>query len=355
VTPQQLAELAEGLIRKAAAGGDAASVAAELARAGKCRVWLESSAAPPPDGVAVALPPGAPAKWLCAAANGRAVFEPKAFEPALRVAAAAIGLAAGAAPQRTNRDAFWQRAAAGEFADAEAASDAAATAGVSLAPAYVAIALYCETGETGGADAMRTLLRQAYGSGDDVAVLRRPQCVLAFVPVRREVDASNARTAAALLPRRAEKQRAGWKIGGGAGTVESPHLLAAAVASAETAMAVGRRAFGPNVVALYEGLGALRLLHEGADAGALQRFAREALQPVRAHDRKHQTELERTLRVFFETGQNVKLAAAALNVHRHTVMYRLRQIGEIGPYSLERPYDELTLRMAVAIDALHST
>jgi purine catabolism regulator len=75
---------------------------------------------------------------------------------------------------------------------------------------------------------------------------------------------------------------------------------------------------------------------------------------LRAYDEKHQTELERTLRLYFATGQNVKTAAADLNVHRHTVFYRLRQIAEISGRSLESAHDQLTLRLAIAIDALHT-
>jgi DNA-binding PucR family transcriptional regulator len=75
---------------------------------------------------------------------------------------------------------------------------------------------------------------------------------------------------------------------------------------------------------------------------------------LRTYDESHQTELERTLRVYFETGENIKVAAARLNVHRHTVLYRLRQIGEICGRSLENHHDQLAFRVAIAVDALHT-
>jgi DNA-binding PucR family transcriptional regulator len=56
--------------------------------------------------------------------------------------------------------------------------------------------------------------------------------------------------------------------------------------------------------------------------------------------------------LYFSVGENVKTAAEQLNVHRHTVFYRLRQIGEICACKLDDPHDQLTLRMAMAIDAL---
>ena len=92
---------------------------------------------------------------------------------------------------------------------------------------------------------------------------------------------------------------------------------------------------------------------EGADVERLRAFAVLTLAPLRAYDEKHQTELERTLKLYFKVGQNVKTAAEQLNVHRHTVFYRLRQIAEITGRSLESPHDQLTLRLAVAIDELH--
>ena len=123
----------------------------------------------------------------------------------------------------------------------------------------------------------------------------------------------------------------------------------------QAALAIGRRIYGSGRVAAYDELGAYRLLYEGADVERLRAFASEALAPLRNYDEKHQTELERTLRLYFKVGQNVKTAAAQLNVHRHTVFYRLRQIGEITARSLESPHDQLTLRLAVAIDELHDS
>ena len=42
----------------------------------------------------------------------------------------------------------------------------------------------------------------------------------------------------------------------------------------------------------------------------------------------------------------------ANQVHRHTVFYRLRQISEISGHDLDSAHDQLTLRTAMAIDAL---
>jgi purine catabolism regulator len=104
----------------------------------------------------------------------------------------------------------------------------------------------------------------------------------------------------------------------------------------------------------YDDLGVYPLLlRGGATSAELKAFSDRILAPLRAYDEKHQTELIRTLRLYFEVGQNVKTAAAELSVHRHTVFYRLRQIAEISNNDLDSAHDQLTLRTAMAIDALN--
>lgn len=175
-----------------------------------------------------------------------------------------------------------------------------------------------------------------------------------LVPVTREVDASNARTAATLLPKTIAKRKLTLRVSGGVGGAGSPMTAPRHLARAHNALAVGRRIFGPGRVHVHDDLGAYALLHAGATADDLRAFSVAVLGPLREYDRKHQTELERTLRIYFSCGQNVKTAAAELVVHRHTVFYRLRQIAEICRCDLATPHDQLTLRLAMAIDALHS-
>jgi DNA-binding PucR family transcriptional regulator len=173
-----------------------------------------------------------------------------------------------------------------------------------------------------------------------------------FVPASREVDASNTRTAAAMLQRNLQKKELEVRISGGVGTRTSVFELHHSLAQAEAALAIARRLYGPGRVGIYEELGAYPLLLSGGGADAMRDFAGRILAPLRTYDEKHATELERTLRLYFSVGENVKTAAAELNVHRHTVFYRLRQIGEICGCKLDDPGDQLTLRMAIAIDAL---
>ena len=378
MTPEKVVEFAEGLGRVAASGGGAKALAAyladatgtgvlvedaqwrHLATAGKgaaptsARVIVESGA----PGLAVEVRAGeAHVGWL---SLSLAAGSDSGAEYLVRLTASAIAveLARNGEPAQGRRSTFWERLIGQAYHDTNATRDDAVARGIVPAPAYVAIALELESDEpaSGGSvdrSELRALANDCFHGGDcDVGFLERGAALLIFVPAMREIDASNARTAATLLPKTLAKRNAHLRVSGGVGTVESLLHVHSSVQTAEAALAIGRRIDGPGRVAAYADLGAYPLLYEGADVARLQRFAQTVLAPLRAYDEKHQTELERTLALYFAVGQNVKTAAAQLNVHRHTVFYRLRQIAEICRCSLESPHDQLTLRMAIAIRAL---
>jgi DNA-binding PucR family transcriptional regulator len=275
-------------------------------------------------------------------------------ERALRLVAAAVAQRAGNGKAR--RGDFWERLAGAERIDEATARDEARAAGVRLAPAYLAIALELDAApESDEIAELRRLARDVFtSSGDELGFIEREGGVELLVPVPREVDASKARTAATLLPKTIAKRRAGVRVSGGVGCAAPPSESARNLQCARYALAIGRRIFGPGRVNVYDDLGAYALLYSGASTDELRDFSRRVLAPLREYDDKHQTELEKTLRLYFDNRQNVQTAAAALNVHRHTVFYRLRQIAEICGCDLGTAHDQLTLRLAMAIDVLHS-
>jgi len=289
-----------------------------------------------------------------------------AFVDALAAAVAkgdeeALRFAAAMAAERSRNGAagshaFWQRLAGGGYADEASLRESAGAVGVRLAPAYVAVSLEAEdaTGSQTTAELRRLALDVFASPGNDVAVLESAGGIELLVPVAREVDASNARTAATLLPKTIAKRKLPLRVSGGVGGAGPPISAPQHLQRARNALAIGRRIFGPGRVHVHDELGAYTMLHGGASAEQLRTFSASVLGPLRDYDRKHQTELERTLRLYFSCGQNVKTAAAELNVHRHTVFYRLRQIAEICRSDLAAPHDQLTLRLAMAIDALHT-
>jgi DNA-binding PucR family transcriptional regulator len=378
VRPEEIVDFAEALARISASRGGANALAAHLARATNGGVLLEDAqwrhlAAAGPHGIPSSargvVESGAPGKALRVCSGDQHVGWLSLFgtdsqtdaELLLRLTAAAIGveLARDSTGRRTQKGTFWSALLAGSFADATSARDEAAAHGVALATHYCVVVLEAEAAEAGSTDStlmeLRALAADAFrSSGSELGFFERETALFAFVPAVRAVDASNARTAAGLLPRSAARRKPALRLCGGVGTVESLATVARSATTAQAALAIGRRVFGSGHVAAYEDLGAYPLLYEGTDTQRLRVFAAEVLAPLRSYDEKHQTELERTLKLYFEVGQNIKTASERLNVHRHTIFYRLRQIGEITSRSLDTPHDQLTFRLAVAIDELHA-
>lgn len=389
MTAEQLVAFAEGLSRIAAAGGGPKAFAGALAQELGATVLVEDADAKhlAVAGGTAAVPAairdvvdtnGFAAQTLLRMRNGTpgaalpifvgelhlgwlAVFGDKIAEREhfIRLTASAIGveLAREAGGMRGRRRTFWEHLIGSEYHDAAAARDDAATRGITLANYYVAVALELEiSDEAHGAlehGELRRISSEAFrGTEGDVAILESGGSLTFLIPTPREVDVANIRTAASLLPHAVAKKIPGARIAGGVGERASLLSTGSSVRQATNAMIIGRRMFGTGRVAVYDDLGIYPLLFEGGGTSEWQAFAGRTLAPLRAYDEKHQTELERTLALYFSLGENVKTAAAELNVHRHTVFYRLRQIAEICGCKLENPHDQLTLRLAIAIDAL---
>jgi len=387
VTPEELVAFAEGLSRTVASGGGPRALADYLARRAAVGVLVEdaewrhvaaaggkqlpSSVRPllddPQERRFGALRNGYAGRSVAIVAGDARVGQLSifgagdldAYEHFARLTAGAIGVefAREAGGHSGRRRAFWERLISGEPLDAAAARDEAAARGITPATHYIAICLEVEIVNEDGAAADRAKLRAValealHASSADAGVLERSGMLVMFIPASREIDAANARTAASLLPRTLAKKAADVRMSAGVGTRLPFASLAESLAQAQAALSIARRLFGIGSVGVYDDLGAYPLLLAGADAKAMREFSLRTLTPLRNYDEKHQTELERTLRLYFSVGQNVKTAAAELNVHRHTVFYRLRQSGEIAECKLDDPHDQLTLRMALAIDAL---
>jgi purine catabolism regulator len=265
---------------------------------------------------------------------------------ALRLTAAAIAveLSRDAGGGKNRRKSFWDRLISRAYDDPIEAKDDATARGIALAANYVAVAIEAEGLEEAVAAAKMGELRKIAleslrtGAGDTI-VLERGGGFVFLCPAPMDVDAANVRTAATLITRAADAINAYRTVD-----------------EARESMFIARRLFGGSRVMPYDDLGVYPLLlRGGATQVELRAFCDRILAPLRAYDEKHQTELIRTLRLYFDVGQNVKTAAAELSVHRHTVFYRLRQIAEISGHDLDSAHDQLTLRTAMAIDALNSS
>lgn len=377
MTPDRIVELAEDFARVAAAGGGAKALAAHLSDAAGVGVLVEdaewrhlatagkgslpASARGLRNGSAHTVPIAAGPNqfgYLSVFAGPDGVDEDLARVVRLAASAIALELARETDGGRSRRRTFWERLLSGAYHEFSSAREDASIRGIRLAPQYVCVALEAEAADDDHASArteLRALCADTFRSIEaDVGMIERGVTLVVLVPATREVDAENAKTAALLLPKTAAKRKPGLHIAGGVSPSFNALDAQRSLQRAQTALAIARRIYGIGRVAAFDDLGAYALLYGGASAEELLALARAVLAPLRAYDEKHQTELERTLALYFSTGQNVKTTASELNVHRHTVFYRLRQINDISARSLENAHDQLTLRLAIAIDALHN-
>ena len=391
----ELLAFVDALTRVAAAGGGPKALCAQLAQTLDAPVLLEDAewrhvaisgsgaralpasarelvaraGTPGDDGVAIAAPGERAGRsfavragetilgWLTVwdALDGRTAFA------RLCANLIAVELARDSTGNRGRRRSFWERLLSRAYDDPSEARDDAAARGIALATHYVAVVIEPEGLDEAVAAQRSTEIRKIAGDvlggrgGGELVVLERGGGFVFLAPSALEVDAANARTAATMLPRSLTKAKVDVKIVGGVGRRTDVANVALSVEDAREALLIARRIFGGGRVVSHEELGAYPLLlRGGVSREELHRFAQTVLEPLRTYDEKHQTELVRTLRLFFDVGQNIKVAAAELNVHRHTIFYRLRQIGDIGGFDLDSPHDQLTLRMAMALDALSS-
>ena len=88
------------------------------------------------------------------------------------------------------------------------------------------------------------------------------------------------------------------------------------------------------------------LYHLPSERQAENRYMR-VLAELRDYDEQHHGDLLRTLEVYLDSGNALAEASSALNVHRNTLLYRLRRIEELTGLDLRSPLDRLNLHVAV--------
>jgi PucR family transcriptional regulator, purine catabolism regulatory protein len=87
----------------------------------------------------------------------------------------------------------------------------------------------------------------------------------------------------------------------------------------------------------------------------MRRFHRDTLGDLVEHDERKQGDLIRTLNGFFEANGNLAKAAADLDVHRNTLVYRLDRIKELTGLDLEDADNRLILHLALKIQKVLAT
>jgi hypothetical protein len=117
-----------------------------------------------------------------------------------------------------------------------------------------------------------------------------------------------------------------------------------AIVHAAEAALVGDRLFGPGHVTSYASAQLARFLLGSNDGAELRSLYEHAVGRLAAEDLKRERELLVTLEAYCETFSTQR-TAERLQVHRNTVLYRLRRIEEITSLDLEDGPSRLLLQL----------
>lgn len=197
----------------------------------------------------------------------------------------------------------------------------------------------------------RTIVRlnSALGNGLSALALpaptmRRDDGLLAYLPLREH--GPRGREIAEKLRTRLANDIPGILIALGK---EAPSVAtwSRSLREAEQAMLLGRQLLDSGRVLDFGDLGVYRLLVLLRESPELWEFYRTTLAALADYDQKQRAELLKTLDVFFASLGNLAQTAEALHVHRNTLLYRLKRVGEISGLDLEDPEERLALWLAL--------
>ncbi|MEY9954244.1 PucR family transcriptional regulator [Leifsonia sp. EB34] len=169
-------------------------------------------------------------------------------------------------------------------------------------------------------------------------VSRRPEATLAVVADGHDLSSLYERVSAALT-----SVRGTIGIGGRCAAEDLPRSFA----EAAQAVRIRTESRQPLGLSNHDDLGLLRILDTSDDAVRLERYVDEWLGVLIEHDRRHRSELVRTLAVYLDSGGNYDRTSAALIIHRSTLRYRLNRIREVTGRDIGDPEAQLNLHIAI--------
>jgi purine catabolism regulator len=260
-------------------------------------------------------------------------------------AALALELAKEQAIQATEerlRGDFLQVVLDGTAADSEALLRRGQELGFELRRPHAA--LLCAIGETKLAHAASLIGAALNGLAIAAPMLRRAEDVLCYLPLG--TPGADARSIAEQLATRlaADLPDLTCALGRPAATLAA---WPGSLREAEQALLLGRDLLAGARVLDFGDLGVYRLLVLLRESPELHAFYHATLVALADYDRRQAGELLKTLEAFFANLGNLARTAAALHIHRNTLLYRLGRIAEISGHDLDDPEERLALWLAL--------
>lgn len=115
------------------------------------------------------------------------------------------------------------------------------------------------------------------------------------------------------------------------------------------AIDLGRKQKGPGSRVDYDDTKISRLLQRLSTDEDVKEITLDTITPLLTHDRNRQIDLIGTFSAYHVNGGNVSQTARQLNLHRQSLLYRLRKIESLTQLSLMNPEDVFLLDLTIKI------
>jgi purine catabolism regulator len=103
----------------------------------------------------------------------------------------------------------------------------------------------------------------------------------------------------------------------------------------------------PKDVVFFEEMGVYKILSQSSIRQELEHFSNDVLGKLVAYDHRRDTELIKTLEVYFACNGNLKKMSESLYTHYNTILYRLNRIQEIIELNLENEEHRFAIQTAL--------
>jgi hypothetical protein len=105
-------------------------------------------------------------------------------------------------------------------------------------------------------------------------------------------------------------------------------------------------------MAVYDELGAYKILLDAGHAAVLTAYYRDVLGPLEEYDQLHDSQLMEVVKVYLETNGSIHQTADILYIHRNTVTYKIHKAEELLGCDVSLLSTRFTLRLALMIKNL---
>ena len=97
----------------------------------------------------------------------------------------------------------------------------------------------------------------------------------------------------------------------------------------------------------YDDLGLYRILSFDGLQGELVEFCSDTIKPLVEYDKANNSELVKTLKIYFQCDGNMKKISEKMYMHYNTIIYRIQKIKDITGIDLENGDSRLNLEIAL--------